>query len=1399
MFHHYIRIALGSLFVLSLIISRPLVERANAQISCGQNVDVIPANPTANDNVSIRLSGQWSDACVPGSPVVTVAGGEIRINTSRSGQVCAQVITPWSLTVSIGRLAARTYQVIATHSYPGGQCELGRRSFTVSAVNQPVTIVDHRMSGGPVSTTICVAPPARYSFAPTDAQAYQWTSFSGVRAGDVVRRDFISPNGSPFFTSSDVFPSNGSYCAWDSIPIAGGPAASLPGNWQVRVFYNGALILTENFSITVPDNPPPTLAALSPNSVMAGGPSFTLALTGSNFINSSVVRWNGGVRATTFVSGTQLLAVISAGDIAFAGAASLTVFNPAPGGGVSNALGFTIINNCTYAIAPTSQSFNSFGGAGSVSVTTGNNCNWTASSNANWITIASGGSGAGSGAVNFSVGANLNSSARTGTMTIAGQTFTVTQAPPDQPPTGAAVIIDGTDANEHGGVSGGRNVRGWLYMQKALENLAGRVSTAATKVVVDLGTENGEDARRAIVSAFNLSSLPGAGWTLTHVDGAANITNWLASLSTANTGILYIPTYNQCGGAPGNPGCEGDLEPDEMAAINAQAGRIAGFINGSGGALFAMGESNAGTRTGAWGWLQALFPGLNAVDEGAATDITLTPDGREAFPGLASTALVLTGNESWHNHFTGNLGTLKVLATAPDANNVKRNVIIGGVGIIVNPPPCPAIASFSPTSGSAGATIAIAGANFTGVNSVKFANNIAATFTINSDMQITATVPNGAVTGPITISKPGCPDVQSNANFTIVGPPPSRTVRVVCGTASPGGTAMIPIVLDSQGDENALGFSVNFDPAILGNPRVALGGDAAGAILNMNSGQAAQGRLGIALALPSGQRFAAGARQIIVVTFTVANTSATGTRIDFGDAPIGRQVSNANAQLLNAGYQGCVLAIDSGTPPGYEADVTPRPSGKNNGTIAITDWVQVGRFTAGLDTPSSGGGGGEFQRADCAPRDTKGDGQLSITDWVQAGRYVAGLDAPQSAGGPTSATALFGNPAVAQAKAERAHGRELRVVNATFARGQESIVAIEMEAGGDENAIGFSLNFDPSVVRFVSAAAGDGMADALVIANNNQVAAGRVGIAIALPAGRKVNAGKRSIVNLRFASLMSSTATTTAIAFDDQPIRRQVSGAEANALAAEYINGSITIRNAVANVSAASFKADLAAESIVAAFGSALATTTAVATELPLPTQLAGTTVRVKDSAGIERLAAIFFVAPAQVNYLMPAGTATGLATVTITSGDGAVSVGTINLTSVAPSLFSANADGQGVATATLLRVKADGSQIYEPVSRYDDARKKFVAVPVDLGPESDQVFLIPFGTGLRNRSSLAAVSATIGGLPAQVLYAGSQGALAGVDQINLRLPRGLAGRGLVDLLVTADGKTANTVQVSVR
>jgi len=101
----------------------------------------------------------------------------------------------------------------------------------------------------------------------------------------------------------------------------------------------GGTSLAQQFTV---DNSSPTITGLSPSSAAAGGAAFMLTVNGTNFVVNSAVSSNGSGRETTYVSATQLNAAITAGDIAVGGTASVTVVNPAPGGGTSSPETFRI-------------------------------------------------------------------------------------------------------------------------------------------------------------------------------------------------------------------------------------------------------------------------------------------------------------------------------------------------------------------------------------------------------------------------------------------------------------------------------------------------------------------------------------------------------------------------------------------------------------------------------------------------------------------------------------------------------------------------------------------------------------------------------------------------------------------------------------------------------------------------------------------------------------------------------------------------------------------------------------------------------------------------------------------------------------------------------------------------
>jgi len=152
------------------------------------------------------------------------------------------------------------------------------------------------------------------------------------------------------FAANDVITWNGSVLAPTS--ISGNEAtATVPaddianvGSGSVAVSTPGLVIASPSvaFPITGPDNPSPTASSLSPSKAVAGGADFEVFVSGSNFVSSSVVEWNSSPRATAFVSSSRLVVLITAADIASSGSAQITVTNPAPGGGTSSQVAFTV-------------------------------------------------------------------------------------------------------------------------------------------------------------------------------------------------------------------------------------------------------------------------------------------------------------------------------------------------------------------------------------------------------------------------------------------------------------------------------------------------------------------------------------------------------------------------------------------------------------------------------------------------------------------------------------------------------------------------------------------------------------------------------------------------------------------------------------------------------------------------------------------------------------------------------------------------------------------------------------------------------------------------------------------------------------------------------------------------
>jgi uncharacterized protein (TIGR03437 family) len=203
-----------------------------------------------------------------------------------------------------------------------------------------------------------------------------------------------------------------------------------------------------------------------------------------------------------------------------------------------------------------------------------------------------------------------------------------------------------------------------------------------------------------------------------------------------------------------------------------------------------------------------------------------------------------------------------------------------------------------------------------------------------------------------------------------------------------------------------------------------------------------------------------------------------------------------------------------------------------------------------------------------------------------------------------------------------------------------------------------------------------------------------------------------------------------------------------------------------------------------------------VTTDNPWPPTLAGVSLEITDSLGQKFQAPIYYVTTNSMSYLIPAGTAPGLATAKLTTSTGAIITGTFTVDRVAPGLFTANATGSGVPAGFWIRGTADGTRTQDYLFDPTKPLGSRVPVPVDLGALGDQVFLSLYGTGFRNATQ---ATATVGGVPVNAVSA-AVAAYQGEDVVNIGpLPRSLAGRGEIDVAAMFDGKPANVVTISLK
>ena len=209
-----------------------------------------------------------------------------------------------------------------------------------SARNYPVTVANPSPGGGASATlnlaVVAITGPVITGLSPNPAQAGAAFTLLVSGAGYVCggTSSTVLLNGATLSPTA---------CTATQLQVSA--TALVAGSYPVQVKDpSGQLSTAVNLSVVAP-NPVPTLASLSPSSAPSGSAALTLTATGTGFVSGAELRLNGSARTTTFVSPTQLTATVPGTDLATATTWQVTAFNPAPGGGTSNQVGFPVVQS----------------------------------------------------------------------------------------------------------------------------------------------------------------------------------------------------------------------------------------------------------------------------------------------------------------------------------------------------------------------------------------------------------------------------------------------------------------------------------------------------------------------------------------------------------------------------------------------------------------------------------------------------------------------------------------------------------------------------------------------------------------------------------------------------------------------------------------------------------------------------------------------------------------------------------------------------------------------------------------------------------------------------------------------------------------------------------------------
>ena len=529
---------------------------------------------------------------------------------------------------------------------------------------------------------------------------------------------------------------------------------------------SNALTFTINPSGTL------SLSSLSPNSATAGGAPFTLTVSGSNFVSGATVMWNGTSVSTTFVSGSQLTASVSATLIASQGTASVTVQNP--GGATSNALTFTI----SAPLSLSSLSPNSATAGGAAFILTVNGSGFLAGATVQWNGSALSTSFIGASQLTASVSATQIASQGTASVTVQNPggatsnalTFTInplgtlslSSLSPNSATAGGAAFT--LTVNGSGFLSGA-TVQ-WNGSALSTSFIGGSQLTASVSAtqIASQGTASVtvQNPGGATSNALTFTITQSGGLSLSSLSPNSATAGSAAFTLTVNGSRFVSGSTVQWNGSalPTTYLSASQLTASVSAALIASQGTASVTVQNPGGATsntlaFTINGSQSGGPS-----LSSLSP--NSVAAGAPA-FTLTVNGS----GFLSGATLQWNGSPLFANFSGNQVTAYVAASLIASQGSVTISVRNPDGTTSNTlsftisAPTPAISALSPNSATAGGpsfTLTINGSGFLSGSAVVWNNSSLTTSFVNFN-QLTASVPANLIasqgSASVTVTDPG--------------------------------------------------------------------------------------------------------------------------------------------------------------------------------------------------------------------------------------------------------------------------------------------------------------------------------------------------------------------------------------------------------------------------------------------------------------------------------------------------------------------------------------------------------------------------------------------------------------------------------------------------------------------